>query len=144
MQCFENQKDIEDLLTNQLPAVVKRASRIYTIERKKKGIGGFLGMKEKVLTMPSSKELNIFSDSLVTMQIKQLQATNTYADSLRMRNRRINKTFERLVDYLENDLREKEQKITNVYDYSFRLFSIIFLAIILILFIFFLLNVMLC
>ena len=117
--------------------MVKRASRIYTIERKKKGIGGFLGMKEKVLTMPSSKELNIFSDSLVTMQIKQLQATNTYADSLRMRNRRINKTFERLVDYLENDLREKEQKITNVYDCSFRLYSIIFLAIILILFIFF-------
>lgn len=145
MQCFENQKDIEDLLTNQLPAVVKRASRIYTIERKKKGIGGFLGMKEKVLTMPSSKELNIFSDSLVTMQIKQLQATNTYADSLRMRNRRINKTFERLVDYLENDLREKEQKITNVYDCSFRLYSIIFLAIILILFIFFFIerNVML-
>ena len=55
MEMFERRTEADSLLVNQLPEVARRATRIRTIEQKKKGIAGFFGKKEEMQVMPSAK-----------------------------------------------------------------------------------------
>lgn len=128
MQNIEQQKDRENMLANQLPEVARRATRVRTIEKKKKGIAGFFGRKETVQIMPSANELHAFSDSLITMQQRQAQEIDTYADSLRMRNKTLNQMLNRLVSDLDRQaylsFSKREQKIESTRNESFRLLAI--------------------
>lgn len=105
MEMFEQRTEADSLLVNQLPEVARRATRIRTIEQKKKGIAGFFGKKEEMQVMPSTKELYAFSDSLIAIQQRQASEMDIYADSLRMRNRELNRTLNKLI----NDLDEQAQ-----------------------------------
>lgn len=128
MQNIEQQKERENMLANQLPEVARRATRVRTIEKKKKGIAGFFGKKETVQIMPSANELHAFSDSLITMQQRQAQEIDTYADSLRMRNKTLNQMLNRLVSDLDRQaylsFSKREQKIESTLNESFRLLAI--------------------
>ena len=128
MQNIEQQKERENMLANQLPEVARRATRVRTVEKKKKGIAGFFGGKKEVWIMPSTKELYAFSDSLITMQQRQAQEMDTYADSLRVRNRALNRTLNKLVSDLDKQaylsFSKREQKIEDTRNESFRLLAI--------------------
>lgn len=105
MEMFERRTEADSVLVNQLPEVARRATHIRTIEQKKKGIAGFFGKKEEIQVMPSQKELNDFSDSLIAIHQRQANEMDIYADSLRMRNRELNRTLNKLI----NDLDEQAQ-----------------------------------
>lgn len=105
MEMFERRTEADSLLVNQLPEVARRATRIRTIEQKKKGIAGFFGKKEEIQVMPSQKELHDFSNSLIAIHQRQANEMDIYADSLRMRNRELNRTLNKLI----NDLDEQAQ-----------------------------------
>ena len=128
MQNIAHRKERENMLVNQLPEVARRATRVRTIEKKKKGIAGFFGGKKEVWIMPSTKELYAFSDSLITMQQRQAQEMDTYADSLRVRNRTLNRTLNKLVSDLDKQaylsFSKREQKIEDTRNESFRLLAI--------------------
>lgn len=128
MQIFKNQKERENMLAEQLPEVARRATRVRTIAKKKKGIAGFFGKKETVQIMPSANELHAFSDSLITMQQRHAQEIDTYADSLRMRNKTLNQMLNRLVSDLDRQaylsFSKREQKIESTLNESFRLLAI--------------------
>ena len=128
MQSIGHQKERENMLANQLPKVTRRATRVRTVEKKKKGIAEFFGGKKEVWIMPSTKELYAFSDSLITMQQRQAQEMDTYADSLRVRNRALNRTLNKLVSYLDKQaylsFSKREQKIEDTRNESFRLLAI--------------------
>ena len=47
MSVFERQEEADSLLVNHLPEVAKRATRVRTVQQKKKGIAGFFGGKKK-------------------------------------------------------------------------------------------------
>lgn len=51
--------------------------------------------------MPSAGELHALSDSLTAMQRKQEKEMDAYADSLRIRNRELNRTLNSLVSDLD-------------------------------------------
>lgn len=87
MSVFERQEEADSLLINHLPEVAKRATRVRTVQQKKKGIAGFFGGKKTVQILPSAQELHEFSDNLIILQRKQTAEMNAYADSLRTRNR---------------------------------------------------------
>lgn len=78
--------------------------------------------------MPSANELHAFSDSLITMQQRQAQEIDTYADSLRMRNKTLNQMLNRLVCDLDRQaylsFSKREQKIESTRNESFRLLAI--------------------
>lgn len=57
MSVFERQKEADSLLINHLPEVARRATRVRTIQQKKKGIAGFFCGKKTVQVLPSAKEL---------------------------------------------------------------------------------------
>ena len=101
MQNLDHRDERDSLLATQLPEVAKRATRVRTIRQKKKGIAGLFGKKEEIRVMPSAGELHALSDSLTAMQRKQEKEMDAYADSLRIRNRELNRTLNSLVSDLD-------------------------------------------
>lgn len=127
MSVFERQEEADSLLVNHLPEVAKRATRVRTVQQKKKGIAGFFGGKKTVQVLPSAQELHEFSDSLITLQRKQTAEMDAYADSLRTRNRTLNAQLNRLVGDLDIQAQAafklREQEITEAQNVSVRLYT---------------------
>lgn len=138
MSVFERQEEADSLLINHLPEVAKRATRVRTIQQKKKGIAGFFGGKKTVQVLPSAQELHEFSDSLITLQRKQTAEMDAYADSLRTRNRTLNVQLNRLVSDLDKQanvaFQQREQKIAGAQNLSVRLYTATISAAIILLF----------
>lgn len=138
MSVFERQEEADSILVNHLPEVAKRATRVRTIQQKKKGIAGFFGGKKTVQVFPSAKELREFSDSLITLQRKQAEEMDAYADSLRTRNRTLNAQLDGLITELDGQAQEaftqKERKIAEAQAVSVRLFTATISAAIILLF----------
>ena len=127
MEMFERRTEADSLLTNHLPEVTRRATHVRTIEQKKKGIAGFFGKKEKIQVMPSQKELHTFNDSLIAMQQRQASEMDIYTDSLRMRNRELNRTLNKLINDLDEQAQtaflQRELKMTEAEKLSFFLMT---------------------
>lgn len=136
MQTFKQQKEREDMLAKRLPEVARRATKVRTVVQKKKGIAGFFGKREEIQVMPSTKELHAFSDNLIAMQQRQANEMDTYTDSLRMRNRELNKALNRLIGDLDEQAQtafsQRELKMAEAEKMSFFLMAgVIGMAIIL-------------
>lgn len=127
MSVFERQEEADSILVNHLPEVAKRATRVRTVQQKKKGIAGFFGGKKTVQVLPSAQELHEFSDSLITLQRKQAVEMDAYADSLCTRNRTLNAQLDGLITELDRRAQEafmqKERKIAEAQSLSVRLFT---------------------
>ena len=138
MSVFERQEEADSLLINHLPEVAKRATRVRTVQQKKKGITGFFGGKKTVQILPSAQELHEFSDSLITLQRKQAAEMDAYSDSLRTRNRTLNAQLNRLVSELDRQaqvaFKQRELKITEAQNTSVRLYTATISAAIILLF----------
>ena len=132
------QSEADSLLVNHLPEVARRATRIRTVRQKKSGLAGALGGKKTVQVLPSAKELHQFSDSLIALQQRQTAAMDAYADSLRNRNRALNRELNRLVSDLDTQAQtafgHRERKIAEAQELSVRLFTITISAAIVLLF----------
>ena len=137
-EILARQDEADSLLVNHLPEVARRATRVRTIEQKKKGIAGAFGGKKTVQVLPSAKELHQFSDSLIALQQRQTAEMDAYADSLRNRNRALNRELNRLVSDLDTQAQtafgHREQKIAEAQELSVRLFTITISAAIVLLF----------
>ena len=127
-EILARQDEADSLLVNHLPEVARRATRVRTIEQKKKGIAGAFGGKKTVQVLPSAKELHQFSDSLIALQQRQTAEMDAYADSLRNRNRALNRELNRLVSDLDTQAQtafgHRERKIAEAQALSVRLFTI--------------------
>ena len=138
MEVMEQQGAADSLLVNHLPEVARRATRVRTVKQKKKGIAGVLGGKKTVQILPSAKELHQFSDSLIALQQRQTAAMDAYADSLRNRNRALNRELNRLVSNLDIQAQttfgHREQKIAEAQELSVRQFTATISAAIILLF----------
>ena len=137
-EILARQDEADSLLVNHLPEVARRATRIRTVRQKKSGLAGAFGGKRTVQVLPSAKELHQFSDSLIALQQRQTAEMETYADSLRNRNRALNRELNRLVSDLDTQAQtafgHRERKIAEAQALSVRLFTITISAAIVLLF----------
>ena len=137
-EILARQDEADSLLVNHLPEVARRATRVRTIEQKKKGIAGAFGGKKTVQLLPSAKELHQFSDSLIALQQRQTAEMEAYADSLRNRNRALNRELNRLVSDLDTQAQtafgHRERKIAEAQALSVQLFTITISSAIILLF----------
>ena len=137
-EILARQDEADSLLVNHLPEVARRATRIRTVRQKKSGLAGALGGKKTVQVLPSAKELHQFSDSLIALQQRQNVEMDAYADSLRNRNRALNRELNRLVSDLDTQAQtafgHRERKIAEAQALSVRLFTITISAAIVLLF----------
>ena len=138
MEVFIRQDAADSLLVNHLPKVARRATRIRTVRQKKSGLAGIFGGKKTVQILPSAKELQQFSDSLIALQHAQTAEMEAYTDSLRMLGRKLNTELNRLVSDLDGQaqeaFRQKERKIAEAQALSVRLFTATISAAIILLF----------
>ena len=138
MEVFIRQDAADSLLVNHLPKVARRATRIRTVRQKKSGLAGIFGGKKTVQILPSAKELQQFSDSLIALQHAQTAEMEAYTDSLRMLGRKLNTELNRLVSDLDGQAQEaftqKERKIAEAQALSVRLFTATISAAIILLF----------
>ena len=127
-EILARQDEADSLLVNHLPEVARRATRIRTVRQKKSGLAGAFGGKRTVQVLPSAKELHQFSDSLIALQQRQTAEMDAYADSLRNRNRALNRELNRLVSDLDTQAQtafgHRERKIAEAQALSVRLFTI--------------------
>ena len=137
-EIFARQDAADSLLVNQLPEVARRATRVRTIQQKKKGLAGAFGGKKTVQILPSAKELHQFSDSLIALQRQQAAEMDAYTYSLRTRNRMLNIQLNRLIGNLDAQAQtafgQRERKIAEAQELSVRLFTITISAAIILLF----------
>lgn len=137
-EILARQDEADSLLVNHLPEVARRATRIRTVKQKKSGLAGLLGGKKTIQLLPSAKELYQFSDSLIALQQRQTAEMDAYADSLRNRNRALNRELNRLVSDLDTQAQtafgHRERKIAEAQALSVRLFTITISAAIVLLF----------
>ena len=137
-EILARQDEADSLLVNHLPEVARRATRSRTVRQKKSGLAGALGGKKTVQVRPSAKELYQFSDSLIALQQRQTAEMDAYADSLRNRNRALNRELNRLVSDLDTQAQtafgHRERKIAEAQALSVRLFTITISAAIVLLF----------
>lgn len=138
MEAMQRQEAADSLLVNHLPEVVRRATRIRTVRRKKSGLAGALGGKRTVQILPSTGELHAFSDSLVAMQRERAAEVDTYADSLRSRNRELNIRLNRLISDLDGQAQatfaSREREMAEARALSVRLLTATLSAAIILLF----------
>ena len=138
MEVFIRQDAADSLLVNHLPEVARRATRIRTVRQKKSGLAGWFGGKKTVQVLPSAKELQQFSDSLIALQHAQTAEMEAYTDSLRMLGKKLNTELNRLVSDLDGQAQEsfvrKERKIAGAQALSVRLFTATISAAIVLLF----------
>ena len=138
MEAMERQDDADSLLVNHLSEVARRATRVRTVRKKKSGLAGFFGGKKTVQVLPSAGELHAFSDSLTALQRKQAAEMEAYADSLRIRNRTLNRELGRLIRDLDTQAQAafdaREQDISEAQALSVRLLTATISAAIVLLF----------
>ena len=91
MQVFHRQDKADSLLVNHLPEAARQATQTRTVVQKKKGIAGWFGGKETVQVPASSDKLRSLNEQLIALQAERIRNMENYTDSLRIRNRELNR-----------------------------------------------------
>lgn len=127
MQTFHRQEEADSLLIHRLPLVARQVTRLHEITRKKKGIAGWFGKKETLQVAAPAKTFYELNEQLVEMQKERRHDLESYTDTLRTKNRKLNIELVNLISQMDGlaqtAFRQKEQRIDNMRQKSFRLMS---------------------
>ena len=119
MQVLRYQDKADSLMLNHLPTV-DAAPR--TITRKRKGIAGWFGKKETVTVPQSNAALYSLNRKLIALQDERAKTLATYTDSLRFRNRELNRKLYTLITNMdaqaEDALQNKKRHLEEAHDLS--------------------------
>ena len=127
MQTFHKQEEADSLLIHRLPLVARQVTRPREITRKKKGIAGWLGGKETIQVAAPAKTFYELNEQLIEMQEERRHDLGSYTDTLRAKNRKLNIELVNLISQMDGltqtAFRQKEQRIDEMRQKSFRLMS---------------------
>lgn len=116
MQTFHRQ---DSMLLKHLPAITRQAESYRTVTRKKKGIVGLFGGKETVQVPNPEKSLHSMNEQVASIEEERQQAIDAHMDSLRVRNKELNKRLYGIIQELDMQsqsiLHEKELHIRTSY-----------------------------
>lgn len=149
MQILQKQAIADSILIYQLPSAAKQAASVREVVRKKKGIAGFFGGKEKVRIPPQTDKLHALNDRLTTLREEREHALAVHTDSLAGRNRVLNRQFIELVVTLDRQaqgaLADKEYQLSEMRRGSFRLIAyVLAFAMFLLLIFYFIIHLDVC
>lgn len=137
MQTFHKQEKADSLLMHRLPVVSRQVAHPREITRKKKGIAGLLGKKETIQVKAPVVTLYTLNEQLIEMQEHRKRELERYTETLRLKNRILNNELMNLISQMDSlaqtAFRQKEQKIEDMRQRSFRLMSYVLAGAILLL-----------
>lgn len=139
MLLFHRQVEADSLLINHLPKAAKEASRTRMVVEKKKGIAGWFGGKKIAEQPPSLDRLRSLNEQLLILQMERIRNMESYTDSLRIRNRELNRKLfallENINDHAQAAFQDRERYIAQSHSSSTSVITgLIFMAIILLAF----------
>lgn len=122
MQVFHRQDKADSLLVNHLPEAARQAIQPRTVVQKKKGIAGLFGGKETVQVPASPDRLRSLNEQLIALQTERIRNMEGYTDSLRIRNKDLNRKLFALLgsinDHAQDTFRNREQYIARSHNSS--------------------------
>lgn len=117
MQTFRQH---DSMLLDSLLTITRQAETFRTVTRKKKGIAGFFGGKETVQIPNPEQSLHSMNEQVASIEEKRQQAIDAHMDSLRVRNKELNKRLYGIIQELDMQsqsiLHEKELHIRTSYN----------------------------
>lgn len=136
MLLFHRQDEADSLLVNHLPKVAREATQTRTVVQKKTGIAKLFGGKKTVELPPSPDKLHALNRQLLALQMERIGNMDNYIDSLRTRNRELNRKLFALLgsinDHMQAAFQYREQNIAQLHRRSTHIITrLIFSAIIL-------------
>ena len=136
MLLFHRQDEADSLLVNHLPEAAREATQTRTVVQKKTGIARLFGGKKTVELPPSPDKLHALNQRLLALQMERIGNMDNYTDSLRTRNRELNRKLFALLgsinDHMQAAFQYREQNIAQSHRCSTRIITgLIFSAIIL-------------
>ena len=127
MQSFRQREAMDSLIVQQLPTVVKSASKPRIEIRRKKGIAGFFGKKDTIRVYPPSRNLRTLNSQINTLRDTPTFDFNDPVDSLRRQNRQLNRKLSALITFLDEQAQKsfdvQERQIADMRQNSFRLLA---------------------
>ena len=127
MQSFRQREAMDSLIVQQLPTVVKSASKPRIEIRRKKGIAGFFGKKDTIRVYPPSRNLRTLNSQINTLRDTPTFDFNDPVDSLRQQNRQLNRKLSALITFLDEQAQKsfdvQERQIADMRLSSFRLLA---------------------
>lgn len=127
MQSFRQREAMDSLIVQQLPTVVKSASKPRIEIRRKKGIAGFFGKKDTIRVYPPSRNLRTLNSQINTLRDTPTFDFNDPVDSLRQQNRQLNRKLSALITFLDGQAQKsfdiQEKQIADMRQNSFRLLA---------------------
>ena len=122
MLLFHRQGEADSLLVNHLPEAARQAAQTRTVVQKKKGIAGLFGGKETVEVPASPDKLNSLNRQLLSLQTERIRNMGDYTDSLRLRNRELNRKLFAILgginDHAQAAFRHREEQIAQAHKRS--------------------------
>lgn len=102
MQVFHRQDKADSLLVNHLSEAAQQAIQPRTVVQKKKGIAGLFGGKETVEVPESPNRLRSLNEQLIALLTERIRNMEGYTDSLRVRNKDLNRKLFALLGSINN------------------------------------------
>lgn len=110
----------DSMLLDSLLTITRQAETFRTVTRKKKGIAGFFGGKETVQIPNPEQSLHSMNEQVASIEEERQQAIDAHMDSLRVRNKELNKRLYGIIQELDMQsqsiLHEKELHIRTSYN----------------------------
>lgn len=137
MQTFHKQEEADSLLMHRLPTVTRHTTHSRVITRRKKGIAGLFGKKETIQVAAPVVTLSALDKQLIEMQEQHWNELESYADTLRIKNRILNRELMTLIlrmdSLAQTAFQQNGQRMEEMQQNSFRLMSYLLVVAILLL-----------
>lgn len=123
VQVFEQQKNINDKITRQVPVIVQKSVQEQPKKPKRKGFLGIFGKKEEAKPTVTTTMLRSLNRNMIAEQQAQSRRLSEHADSLAARNAELNRQLQGLVVQIDKkvqaDLQKREAEIAAMRERSF-------------------------
>jgi len=137
MRVMHRQDASDSLLLHRPPSATRPAMRTRTVTRRKKGLAGLFGKKETVQVPLSPGSLQSLNTRLVSLQRERREDIGSHTDSLRIRNRELNRKLFALLgnisDHAQAAFRDREEQIAQAHQRSTSIITGLIIAAILLL-----------
>lgn len=126
MEALISRKSSDSIIADRLPVLAENFSNIRITTRKKSGLAGLLGGKEKILIPYNTDALNELNEIFFTDHDSINSQMKVYDDSLQLQNQLINHNLYKFISFLDEQVEQsflrRSEIITKCQHTSFNLF----------------------
>ena len=115
VQALNEQQTLNEKMAQQVPVIVQKSVQEHPQKTKRKGFLGIFGKKEEPKPTVTTTMLRSFNRNIISEQKEQSRRLSAHADSLAVRNAKLNRQLQSLIrqidDKAQDDLQKRENEI---------------------------------